>query len=151
MATDLNDFEIINIIVDQPLYYKRPGPMIGHFSMWCLLPHTYSSWFSQACGFQRVRCRTTLEKRGKKKKVSGKNLKTWYKMSLTQEDSCILHPQNIALFSTNFPRLSYTSIILIIIHFNHSLTNIKYIHYYNHHYYCRLLILLSPTFHHCSQ
>ena len=91
-------------------------------------------------------------KKREKMQISGKKFWKNIKMSLNKDDSCILHSQNIALFFYQFfLRLSYTTIILLIIHFNHSLTNIQSIHYYNHHYYCRLLILLSPTFHHCSQ
>ena len=35
MATDLNDFGVINIIVDHPLHHESPGPMIGYFKLSC--------------------------------------------------------------------------------------------------------------------
>ena len=153
MATDLNDFWIINIIVDQPLHNKRPGPMI--WSLFSVTPTAAYIFFMISPSLWIP----TGALRNHPWHKRQKNASKW-KKNLIKTIQNVLKPGGLLhssfkkycpLFLSIFSRLSYTPIILLIIHFNHSFTNIQSIHYYSHHYYCRLHMLLSPTCYHCSQ
>ena len=139
MATDLNDFGVINIIVDHPLHHESPGPVIGHFS------------FSDACcrihvlhDFAKLVDSNWCVEEPSLKKEAQENANKWKSFWIINT-KCPQIRRTPAFFShkilppfSNISRLPYTTLMLLIVHFNQSF-------FYKHSIYRLLLSLLSNS------
>ena len=121
MATDLNDFGVIYIIVDHPLHHESPGPVIGHFL------------FSDACcrihvlhDFAKLVDSNGCVEEPSLKKEAQENASKWKGFWITNTKfpqirrTPAFFSHKILISFSNISRLPYTTLKPLNIHFNKS-------------------------------
>ena len=144
MATDLNDFGVINSIVDHPLHHESPGPMLGNFSLSdaCCRIHILHD-FAKLVDSNRCVEEPSLKKEAQKMQVSGKSFWIIHTKCPQIRRTPAFSIHKILPSFSNIYRLPYTTLVLLIIHFNQSF-------FYKYSIYQLLWSSLFNSSFHCS-